>query len=75
MIPTISKPSEWQPIETAAKVKGRKILIFTDNPDDPIEIGSYMPDSDEPGSAGTWADSGFEASHWMPLPDAPGVQR
>lgn len=65
----------WEPMETAERDASKRVLIWTGQEPDPIEIGQYAAsDNDEMGMAGseeTWTDSGRPAIYWRPLPHDP----
>ena len=78
---------EWQPIETAPK-DGSKILLYGrcgglddyHDYDPTVELGKFWDGSIEGFEDGLWApisscphDLVIDATHWMPLPKAPGV--
>lgn len=75
--------SKWQPIETAPRIHGKRVLLCKDGGPGSlpsISIG-YAFDSilgwcsdecsDECYGFKTLEDYGYRATHWMPLPEPP----
>ena len=64
----MTKPSTWQPIETAPK-DGRRFLCIWLNQ---VEIATWQS---EVSNWQQWPDGDFdiggELTHWMPLPEKP----
>lgn len=66
--------TEWQPIETAPKIEGDRLLVAWPNRQAWVTIGFW---SDEYHGLKAWADDMTEnpfvpqPTHWMPLPAPP----
>lgn len=66
---------DWQPIETAQKIIGRRIIGFDDGDGDSVHEIVWSDTGDKNGKHGPcWVERNgfwFGATHWMPLPKPP----
>lgn len=78
--PPAAQVSEWQPIETAPKELGKRILGLKDCGEGTltsISIVFWLNDGEwylYDHASGTAEGFGYRVTHWMPLPAAPEVK-